>query len=291
MRIHALAAGAAAVGSGLTIAMVGISPAVAGPVKVHGISTTVVTAAATVPVNDIGEADATCPHGELLLGGGYAVNSTSTDWRIYLDEPSSGGAWVVEPVNLGTEPLSFSAYAICASMPGKKGKYTTHVVSTAFTAPANDTAEAEAQCPVGELRTGGGYEVTNVSSNWSVYVNAPFSSNIWNVEIDNEVTSTTVFHASAVCLARTDAEPVTKLTISTVYTAATAPAFSVQTADASCGSKELMTGGGHEIDSIGPYWSIEVSAPVSANDWRIQVADLDSYSRVFDSYALCLANA
>jgi hypothetical protein len=52
-----------------------------------------------------------------------------------------------------------------------------------------------------------------------------------------------------------------------------------------------MTGGGHEIASIGQNWSIQVSAPVSANDWRVKVADLDSFSRDFNSIAICLAKA
>ena len=52
-----------------------------------------------------------------------------------------------------------------------------------------------------------------------------------------------------------------------------------------------MTGGGHVIESIGPDWSIQASAPVSKNDWRVHVADLDNFSRVFDTLAVCLAKA
>jgi hypothetical protein len=52
-----------------------------------------------------------------------------------------------------------------------------------------------------------------------------------------------------------------------------------------------MTGGGHVIESIGQDWSIQASAPVLKNDWRVQVADLDNFSRVFDTLAVCLAKA
>jgi hypothetical protein len=52
-----------------------------------------------------------------------------------------------------------------------------------------------------------------------------------------------------------------------------------------------MTGGGHEIVSVGQDWRIQVSAPISVNDWRVQVADLDSFSRNFNSIAVCLAKA
>ena len=292
MRKHAFVAGGAAGGIGLAIALTGISPAVAGPVRVHGLATSIVSVTATAPADDTGEADATCAVGDSLVGGGYVVNSASTDWRIYVDAPLNGTAWLVEPVNFSAQPLSFSAYAICATG-GKKlaSRYTTQVVYTTVNAPAHETAEADAVCPAGELRTGGGYDVYNVSANWSVYSNSPLSSDTWNVEIDNEVPLTTTFHSYAICLAKKNATPITGLTVSTVHTAATVPPYSVQTADVSCGPQEVMTGGGHVIASIGPYWSIQASAPVSTNDWRVQVADLDNFSRDFDSYAVCLGKA
>ncbi len=294
MKKHAMAAGVVAVGIGIAVPMIAISPALAGPVSVKGITTHTVIATATAPADDTGEADATCGAGELLVGGGYIVNSTSTDWRMYVDAPLNGTTWLVEPVNFSAQPLSFSAYAICAmSVHGKKGVsgYTTQVVQVQVNVPANQTGEADATCAAGELRTGGGYVVENVSDNWSVYVNAPLNNGTWVVEIDNEVPVTTTFDSYAVCLARTNSKPIKGLTVSTVDTAATAPPNSVQTADVSCGPKELMTGGGHEIASIGFDWSIQASAPVTGNDWQVKVADLDNFSRNFDSIAVCLAKA
>ena len=93
------------------------------------------------------------------------------------------------------------------------------------------------------------------------------------------------------CLAKKNLKPITGLTVSTVNTAATVPPNSVQTADVSCGPKELMTGGGHEIASTGPFWSIQGSAPISGNDWQVAVADLDNLSRDFNAIAVCLAKA
>jgi hypothetical protein len=87
------------------------SPALAGPLLgVKGITTQVVTATATAaPGSDTATAEAFCPQGELLTGGGYVVNSTSTDWRIWVDAPLDDAAWVVEPANFSTQPLSFTA--------------------------------------------------------------------------------------------------------------------------------------------------------------------------------------
>ena len=73
--------------------------------------------------------------------------------------------------------------------------------------------------------------------------------------------------------------------------ATTVPANTVRTANEHCAFPQVMTGGGHVIQSIGPDWSIQASAPVTKNDWRVQVADLDSFSRVFDTVAVCLAKA
>lgn len=271
------------------------SPALAGPLSVKGITTQVVTATVTAaPGSDTATAEAFCPQGELLVGGGYVVNSTSTDWRIWVDAPLDDAAWVVEPANFSTQPLSFSAYAICAmSVPGKNGikGYTMQTVQTAVNVPAIQTGEADATCPAGELRTGGGYEVFNVSANWSIYLNAPLNNDTWTVEIDNEVTNATTITSYAQCLAKTNSQPITALTVSTVEKAATVPANSVKTANEHCSPQQVMTGGGHVIDSIGQDWSIQASAPVSKNDWRVQVADLDNFSRVFDTLAVCLAKA
>jgi hypothetical protein len=278
--------------SGITVTMLTASPALAG---VKGITTQVVTATATAaPGSSAGEAEATCGAGELLVGGGYVVNSTSTDWRVWVDAPLDGTTWVVEPVNFSTQPLSFSAYAICAmSVPGKQGitGYTTQTIQTPVDVPANQTGEADAVCPAGELRTGGGYDVFNVTADWSVYLNAPINNDTWTVEIDNEVPATTTLYSYALCLARTNSQPITALTTNTVEKAATVPANSVKTAGVSCGFHEVMTGGGHVIDSIGPDWSIQTSAPISKYHWRVQAADLDNFSRKFDSIAICLAKA
>jgi hypothetical protein len=291
MRKHILAAGLATVSSGIAVALMGVSPAAAG---VAGITTQIVTTTVTAPADNTAEAEATCPAGELLMGGGYSVNSTATSWRVYVDAPLNSTTWLVEPVNFSAQTLSFSAYAICAmSVPGKKAVagFTTHVVGTSVSAPANDTAEADATCPAGQLLTGGGYDVFNVSANWSIFTSAPLSNDAWNVEIDNEVPATTMFDSYAVCLAKTNSKPITGLAVSTVETGATVQGNSVQNADASCGPKTLMTGGGHEIASIGQDWSIQASEPVTTKDWRVRAASLDSSSRNFDSFAVCLAKA
>ena len=129
----------AVVAAATAVTMLTSSPALAGPFSVKGITTQVVTATATAaPGSDTATAEAFCPQGELLTGGGYVVNSTSADWRIWVDGPLDDAAWGVEPVNFSAQPLSFSAYAICAmSVPGKSGisGYTVQTVQTAISVP------------------------------------------------------------------------------------------------------------------------------------------------------------
>lgn len=291
---RAIAAGAATASIGLAVAMIATGPALAGPVSVKGITTHTVVATATAAANITGEAEATCATGELLVGGGYVVNSPATDWQVYDNGPFQGTTWLTEIINNDTSPLNFTAYAICAtSAPGGNAisAYTTQTVTTAVDVPANDTGAAAAVCPAGQLRTGGGYEVDNISSNWSIYSNAPISTDTWNVEIDNEVPSDTVIHSFAICLARANSKPIANLTVSTLDTASSVPANGVQAADVSCGPDSLMTSGGHEMDSIGQEWVIQASAPLSSNDWQVGATSLDANSRVFDSIAVCLAKA
>jgi hypothetical protein len=286
-----IAAGAAAISLGISVAMFVISPALAGPVTVKGLTTDTVVATTTAPGTETAEADATCGAGELLVGGGYVVNSTATDYRIYVDSPN-GTTWTVELVNFDAQPLSYSAYAICLkSAPGGTAisAYTTQTVETAVDVPAMQTGEADATCPAGDLRTGGGYTVQNISSNWSVYLNAPNNTDTWTVEIDNEVPLDTTFDSFAQCLARVNSKPITKLTVSPVVTQSTAPANGSLSADVSCGPDQLMTSGGHIIQSIGQDWNILASAPVGGNDWQVTATNTDSTSRVFQSIAICLA--
>jgi hypothetical protein len=292
VRKRAIGAGIVAVSGGLVIAMTAISPALAGPVVVKGLTTQIVSTTVTAPAMETAEADATCPAGELLTGGGYTITGSATNWRIYLDAPINTSTWTVEPINFDANPLTFTSYAVCAmDAPGSTAAshYTTNIVDANVNVPASQTGEADATCPAGQLMTGGGYDVYNVSPNWSIYLNAPTNTSTWTAEIDNEVPLTTTFDSYAMCLAKKNGNPITKLAVSTVSTAGTAPANGTQAADVSCPANSLMTGGGAVIDSIGQDWSIQKSAPIAANDWRVKATDTDNFSRDFTSLAVCLA--
>jgi hypothetical protein len=292
VRKRAIGAGVVAVGSGIAITMLGITPALAGPVVVKGITTHVVSTTVTAPGMETAEADATCPAGELLTGGGYTITGSATDWRIYLDAPINTSTWTVEPINFSANPLTFTSYAICAmDAPGSTAisHYTTNIVDDNVSVATNQTGEADATCPAGQLLTGGGYDVYNVSPNWSIYSNSPLSTDTWNVQIDNEVPLSTTFDSFAVCLAKANSTPITKLAVTTVFASGTAPASGTQAVDISCGPNSLMTGGGHVIDSVGQTWSIQKSAPISVNDWRVKATNTDNVSRDFDSFAVCLS--
>ncbi len=293
MHRHRIAACVAAVGLGIASAVIAGSPALAGPVSVDNITTHIVVASATAAAAETGEAEANCPAGELLVGGGYHTSSTDPDWRIYVDAPGAGGTgWLVEPINLSaTLALNFSAYAVCAkSVAGTTGLsgYTTQVVQTQITAPSIETSEADATCPAGDLLTGGGYTVYDIDSHWSVYLNAPTATSTWTAEIDNEEPVAVTFNSFAVCLGTTNSQPVTALTVNAVDTQATAPATGDAAVEASCGTTDLLVGGGQVVFSIGQTWSIPVGKPTSSNAWRVKVSDLGT---TFESVAMCLAAA
>jgi hypothetical protein len=292
---YRIAAGAMAIGLGIAGAVIAGSPALAGPVSVDNITTHIVVGSATVAANETGEAEADCPAGQLLVGGGYRVTGTNTDWRIYLDAPTSAGTgWLVEPISLSAQPIKFAAYAVCAkSVAGTTGLsgYTTQVVDSQISAASAQTSEVDATCPAGELLTGGGYVVADIDSHWSVYLNAPTASGTWTAEIDNEEPVAVMFDSFAVCMGHTNSQPVTALTVNTVNASATAPANSVKGVSASCGSTDVLVGGGQVIDSIGQDWSFQVGAPTTSNTWRAKVSDLDTFPRTFHAVAMCLAAA
>jgi hypothetical protein len=290
---YRIAAGAAAFGLGIAGAVIAGSPALAGPVSVDNITTHIVVASATAATGSGAEAEADCPAGQLLLGGGYRVAGTSKDWRIYLDGPTAPGGtgWVVQPVNFSATPLKFSAYAVCAkSVAGTTGLsgYTTQVVQTQVGVASVATGEADAACPTGDLLTGGGYVVQDIDSHWSIYLNAPTASDTWTAEIDNEEPVAVTFGSFAVCLASTNSQPITALTVNAINTSATAPASSTAAVSSSCGTADLLVGGGQVVFRIGQAWSIPVGAPTTGNAWRVKVSDLGT---TFVSVAMCLAAA
>jgi hypothetical protein len=291
---YRIVAGAAVVGLGIAGAVIAGSPALAGPVSIDNITTHIVVASATAAAGETGEAEADCAAGQLLVGGGYRITGTATDWRVFVDAPTANTGWVVQPINFSAQALKFAAYAICAkSVAGTTGLsgYTTQVVQNQVNAPSVQTSEVDASCPTGDLLTGGGYSVFDIDSHWSVYLNAPSASDTWTAEIDNEEPLAVTFNSFAVCLASTNSQPITALKVNTVSKSATAPANSVEAVKASCGTADLLVGGGQVINSIGQDWSIQVGAPTAGNAWRVKVSDLDAFSRDFHAVAMCLAAA
>ena len=295
MRVRTISAGVATAALGIALVVIPQSAAFAGPVTVAGITTHIVTATGTAPVNNWDEAVAKCPNGQLRLGGGYSIDSTATDWQVMDEAPTGTRGWTATIINYDlSQTLNYSVYAVCAkNAPGKNGLdgLSTTTVYTAKTTPASVTDEADVSCAAGQVVTGGGYAVTNISPNYTIYVNAELNTSTWLVEIDNEVPATTDYDAYAVCLCRTNGKPLKNLALSVVATHSTAPANGAATGDAACPATSLMTGGGFQNYSIGQDYLTPQSAPVSATTWRSGITDLDSFDREFDTFAFCLTKA
>jgi hypothetical protein len=295
MKHRAIAASTAAL-LGLAALAISAGPAQASAQSVAGITTTTVAANSAAPAGNDGEAEATCAPGTLLVSGGYAVNSPADNWIVYSNAPINGNTWLVEVINFDqNQPLSFTSYAVCAtSVAGKKGitGYTTHTVFSSVDAPANQTAEADATCAAGQILTGGGYSVENVSENWSIYLDAPTGTGTWTAEIDNEVPLTTTYDSFAVCLAKTNGKPVTKLATSTASAQVDAPGNgTVGVAQATCGKKQLMIGGGFVVDSIGQAYRTVETEPVAGVDWQTGLRNDDGVDRDTDAVVSCLSKA
>ena len=295
MKNRTIAASIAAL-LGVAALVVPAGPAQAGVKSVAGITTTTVTVAASAPAGNDGEAEATCGAGTLLVGGGYDVNSPADNWIVYANAPINGTTWLVEVINFDqSQPLSFTSYAVCAtSVAGKKGitGYTTHTVFSNVNAPANQTAEADATCSAGQILTGGGYSVANVSENWSIYLDTATSSTTWTAEIDNEVPATTSYDSFAVCLAKTNGTPVTKLTTVATAVEVDAPGNgTVGVAEATCAKKSIMLGGGFVVFSIGQDYRTVESSPLSATSWQAGLRNDDGVDRDLDATVNCLSKA
>jgi hypothetical protein len=136
VRRRLITASVAAVSIGLAVAMAAVSPALAGPVNVRGITTVTVTDAVTAPVHDTSQAEAACGSGQLLvgatvpanssqaadvscgagqvlLGGGYVMDSIGQDWLIAATAPGAANQWQVQADDLDSNSRDFSSTAMC----------------------------------------------------------------------------------------------------------------------------------------------------------------------------------
>lgn len=147
--------------------------------------------------NNTDFAQAACPTGTVVYGGGMYSSSGLTSVNINGDNPQWAGTsywWDAEVENLSTTSTTFEAYAICGH---KLSKYTV-VDGTQTDNPPLTQTTATAYCPVHTLILGGGmfsYGFDLLNSSFT------YSNTGWTADMNNPWTTDSTFYAEAICAA------------------------------------------------------------------------------------------
>jgi hypothetical protein len=221
----------------------------------------------------VGKTTATCPSGSVVVSGGYAAGS---DVLVYTHSKNGNGWRAYAKNNSGSSKL-LNVYATC--LHNASGASTTQV-GQQVTAPAGGIGHPVAACPSGSIVTGGGWASKSDGSLW-VY-NSSKSNNGWQVYARNSSGSGQLLNAYAICLSGVSGLT-EQIMQSTVISAG-----STGNATATCGSNEIVTGGGFASQddlvmyNTSPYLT-------GTNQWRTYARNTGGSNRTMYGYAVCLS--
>jgi hypothetical protein len=224
-------------------------------------------------------ATASCPDGQALLGGGYALSgSVNVQRAAVLDNyPASVNSWTVTVSNADDSgPLTLTVYADCLLI---RLAVTTQIVVTTPAAPNDGSLHTfVTHCPVGTTVTGGG------SRDWGF--NESPTRDGWQATYipgsENPPPTATVF---ALCASGA---------LQPGLIASTSRAVAVgdnATLSIACPADELLVGGGYYYDGLPSDAYVDEPSSDFAS-WRVALADLDAQGQgsagTLTSSAVCV---
>jgi hypothetical protein len=249
-----------------------------------------------LPAGKIRATTVKCPDGSSVVGGGLTIKEPTTATGVHSSYPFEDGdpnlkpdGWrgVANSRSAGDKRLKVTV--ICST----SGRYTYTSVST-NTVPNGANTPLGAQCPTGEVVTGGGIQLSK--GNTSLYVGAsfPFDTDAdmvpddgWWAEANNESGSLQSMTVHAIC-ARSG---------SYQYIAADsgAPAFGQANAPAICPDGTKVTGGGGDTETITTTAEITMLEPfpLDGSDskpddgWRPTFNNLSGVPLATTGFAVC----
>ena len=220
----------------------------------------------------------TCPGKKVPLDGGVTIASADLNANINSSYPS-GQNWVADINNGSNSTTSFTVYAICATKP--KGYQVvnsgTHINS------AGSQNEALATCPGAKVPWGGGFFSTSGSLGADVNSSYPTgdTTHVWNVFMNNSSVSDTSFIPYAVCAAKPHL-------YGQSYGTGTSNPGTEDNALGTCGSGQVVVGGGAYSSASSVFVNLNSTAPYTTNTWRTWTNDNTTNTYSFLAYAVCV---
>jgi hypothetical protein len=255
----------------------GLGGGVAGAQGVTGYSEP--SASMNVPIGTTQTLTATCPAGDVVVGGGYQTND-ATLVSVLQSQPSGDGAWEIQVQNANTNstaPAAVTAVCVAGPLPG----YSQQPAST-MALPGQQGASVAASCPTGTEVVGGGFSnpfaVAEVSS--LPEVNSTIENTTWTSVVNNNYDGGSTIAVTAICASTSlsgYSEPVTN-----------APVTTSTTVSQACPSGEVVLGGGFG----GAQGTITSDQPtlggaVSNNTWSVDVLNPAVEGASVTSVAVC----
>lgn len=232
-------------------------------------STSQIVNQVTVNAGSVNSALANCTGSDKVSGGGFAL----TTGLIAYTHSLQGNGWQTYAENPTGSGLLLNSYAIC--MHNVSG--TVSQVYAQVSASAGGIGHASVTCPGGSVVTGGGY-----ASNDKFFVyNSSMNGNGWEVYAKNNAGSSGLLNAYAICLTGSGGST------SQVLAQVSIPSGAIGSAEATCPSNSLLTGGGFAGSTN--VWVYNTSMKNgNSKTWIVYGSNLTGSSQLLNSYGICL---
>jgi hypothetical protein len=227
----------------------------------------------TAPPGAQSHGQASCPPGTVPLGGGAAINSSSTAAGLNSSYPTLGG-WAADVNNGSGSATYFTVYAVCAGQP--RGY---ELIDGAYAATlAGEQSSPTASCS-NALRQplGGGAYADSASLLVNINSTLPTADG-WRVDLGNGSVTTMHVQTRVICGKLANVHVVTSGKIS--------GAAGLQTGGTATCDTGLPVGGGVLSDSGSTLVDVNSSYPVIGG-WKAFVNDGTAYAQPFTVYAVC----
>jgi hypothetical protein len=232
-----------------------------------------------VPAKSQASADADCPQGdEVVGGGGYQVTQkTDEDLSYSLPDDSQ---WIVNFDNAASSSDTGVAVAICAassSLADYSNQY-----GASVSVPADSTAQATVKCPSGTVALGGGWYTSGGDITDSNGASAPLGTNGWRAFPSSGDKYATNGDAAVVCAAK----PKNWAQVSSSYVAN--PSKKATSVSVNCPKNTKVLGGGDFNTSNSPLVNIGITSSFSdLEGWTTIENNDSSSSESVDAWAVC----
>jgi hypothetical protein len=237
----------------------------------------------TIPADGTASVVATCPRGDVVLGGGGYQNIQDTQEGINTSEPASGDEWGVIFNNPTSQSITGVDLAYCAKKSSLKNF--TWVYGSDVTVPANSDVQSFAICPSGTVSLGGGwYSYSNTSSVTTdgATSSAPYGTNGWRAWLAAGANGGTSGFAAVVCAKK----PAGWAQVSSAYSAVGAESQVAVTVKCPSGTKVL--GGGSFDSSLDPLVQIGLTDSfTNEKGWNTAVNNNTTSSVSADAWGVC----